>query len=179
MVLPRLLVAVVCNCTCAPLPPPSRCRHTQRKTHRPDVTVRVRLQERGQKEERRKERRGDHSTAHQTRAGLTERNREAWESKKAAPNLPGRLQGDLEKSIGRHRILHVAPVPCRNNNYWCCFIHVRVADAALLCLLLALGSIGARGQRIWRHFLRRASLYDGLQLRGSIAGRRCPLFPID
>lgn len=47
----------------------------------------------------------------------------------------------------------------------------------LLELALPLESIGAHGV-LSGHFLRRASLYDGLQLRGSIAGRCCPLSPL-
>ena len=72
--------------------------------------------------------------------------------------------------------LHMAPVPCRNNNYCCCFIHV------VLMLLLACCSRPpnplAPMAYVSGHFLRRASLYDGLQLRGSIAGRCCPLSPL-
>lgn len=69
---------------------------------------------------------------------------------KAAPSVPT-SQEDSRETLEKHwqaSHLHVAPVPCHNNNYCCCFIHV-VLLMLLACLLLALNSIGARGQRIW------------------------------
>lgn len=128
-------VAAVCNSPSAPLPPPSRCRRTQ-KTHRPDVTT-----IKGEGDLTREGARGG-PRQHWTRASTSKKS-----VVEVAPSLPGRLQGGL----GKHwQASHprVAPVPCRDNNYCRRFIHVVLL--LLACLLLqALESIGARGLRIW------------------------------
>lgn len=83
MVVPQSPLAVVCNCTSAPLPPPSRCRHSQKNTQTRRDCRGARFEERGREQEK-----GENGSAvlqqpDQTRAGPHET--EAWERRRQFP----------------------------------------------------------------------------------------------